>query len=75
MTCYTDSESGAHLEWVYLKGPKARIEERMRGRESHFVPPSLLDSQFYILEEPGPEAIVNRIPKELGDRGQARGEG
>ena len=77
------SESGAHLEWVYLKGSKELIEERMKGRENHFMPPSLLDSQFDILEEPGPEAIVMSIElsvevivsgilKELREREQAR---
>ena len=55
------SESGVHLQWVYLKGSRELVEERMRSRQNHFMPPSLLDSQFDILEEPGAEAIVVSI--------------
>jgi gluconokinase len=44
------------LVFVYLKGPKELIRQRMEARE-HFMPPALLDSQFATLEEPK-EAIV-----------------
>lgn len=37
--------------FVVLKGTKALIGERMRGRE-HFMPPGLLQSQFDALEPP-----------------------
>lgn len=37
---------------VYLKGSKELIAERMARRRNHFMPPSLLDSQFATLEEP-----------------------
>jgi carbohydrate kinase (thermoresistant glucokinase family) len=40
---------------VYLKGDKALIEARLARRHGHFMPPSLLQSQFDALEEPGPD--------------------
>ena len=42
--------SGA-VRFVYLQGSKAEIAQRMAERD-HFMPPSLLDSQFAALEEP-----------------------
>jgi len=40
---------------VYLRGSKALINERIKARRGHFMPPALLDSQFAALEEPGPD--------------------
>jgi carbohydrate kinase (thermoresistant glucokinase family) len=40
---------------VYLKGSRTLIGERMRARHGHFMPATLLDSQFQTLEEPGPD--------------------
>ena len=40
---------------VFLKGDEALIGARMRNRTNHFMPPSLLTSQFATLEEPQPE--------------------
>ncbi|HEY0183277.1 MAG TPA: gluconokinase [Rhodopila sp.] len=40
---------------VYLRGSKALINERMKARKGHFMPPALLDSQFAALQEPGPD--------------------
>lgn len=40
---------------VYLKGPRELILHRMAARHGHFMPVSLLDSQFADLEEPGPD--------------------
>lgn len=40
------------VEFVYLKGNKKTIENRLSKRENHFMPSSLLESQFYELEEP-----------------------
>lgn len=37
---------------VYLKGDRELIARRMITRHGHFMPPSLLDSQFATLEEP-----------------------
>ena len=43
---------------VYLKGELALIEERMRQRAGHFMPASLLESQFRTLEQPTPSEGV-----------------
>lgn len=43
------------LQFVFLNGPRALIAERLAGRRGHFMPPTLLDSQFATLEEPAPE--------------------
>jgi carbohydrate kinase (thermoresistant glucokinase family) len=40
---------------VYLKGSKELIHARMAARHQHFMPVALLESQFRILEEPGPD--------------------
>jgi gluconokinase len=40
---------------VYLCGSRAAIGRRLAGRHGHFMPASLLDSQFATLEEPGPD--------------------
>ena len=37
---------------VYLEGSRARIAERLAARRGHFMPASLLDSQFASLEPP-----------------------
>jgi carbohydrate kinase (thermoresistant glucokinase family) len=38
---------------VYLHGDPALIRRRLTERQHHFMPASLLDSQFATLEEPG----------------------
>jgi carbohydrate kinase (thermoresistant glucokinase family) len=38
---------------VYLKGDAALIRRRLNARKHHFMPASLLESQFATLEEPG----------------------
>ncbi len=40
---------------VYLRGSEADIRARLEARRGHYMPPSLLPSQFAALEEPGPE--------------------
>jgi gluconate kinase len=40
---------------VYLRGSREIIDQRLAGRHGHFMPPSLLQSQFETLEEPAPE--------------------
>lgn len=47
--------SNPAVRLVYLKGSRELILRRMTARQGHFMPPSLLDSQFAILEEPTPE--------------------
>lgn len=41
------------VKLLYLRGEKSVIADRMAHRKGHFMPPSLLDSQFATLEEPG----------------------
>ena len=48
------------LRFIYLKGSKELIRQRMQSRENHFMPATLLDSQFAILEEPA-DAIIAPI--------------
>lgn len=38
------------LRFVHLQGPRELIEERMRSRSGHYMPPTLLDSQLRDLE-------------------------
>jgi len=40
---------------VYLKGDETLIARRIATRHEHFMPRSLLRSQFEALEEPGPD--------------------
>jgi gluconokinase len=61
----------ASVHFVYLRGSYDLIEARMRQRTGHYMPPSLLASQFAALEEPlaaltididqTPEQIVDEI--------------
>lgn len=44
--------SGARLRFVHLDGSYALIDARMRARRDHFMPASLLESQFATLEPP-----------------------
>jgi len=73
---------------VYLAGSRALIAERLAARRGHFLPASLLDSQFAALEPPLPEegaiaasvdapvaAIVARIAASLAPTGTIPGEG
>jgi gluconokinase len=40
---------------VYLDGTQQLIAGRLAARKGHFMPPTLLESQFKTLEPPGPE--------------------
>ncbi|HWF95118.1 MAG TPA: gluconokinase [Xanthobacteraceae bacterium] len=44
---------GAETRLVFLKGSEELIARRIATRHEHFMPPSLLHSQFAALEEPG----------------------
>lgn len=45
----------ADVGLVYLKGDEELIARRIATRNEHFMPRSLLHSQFAALEEPGPD--------------------
>jgi gluconokinase len=72
---------------VHLKGDRDLIARRLSARDGHFMPPSLLDSQFTALEEPQdderpivvsivphPREIVDEIMSKL-DKDAARSSG
>jgi len=64
------------LIFVHLKGPREVIFARMAKRQGHYMPTTLLDSQFAILEETPdlwnisleqePEEMVQAILRRLG---------
>jgi gluconokinase len=77
---YRDILIGARADvvLVYLQGSKELIATRLVARTGHFMSPTLLDSQFATLEEPGederpivvsieppPEAIVDEVVRRL----------
>jgi gluconokinase len=45
----------ADVRFVFLRGPRELIADRLARRRGHFMPSSLLDSQFATLEEPTPD--------------------
>lgn len=68
---------GAPVGFIHLSGSRDEIAARMAGRTDHYMPISLLDSQFATLEAPGPDealtigidapvaALVERITVDL----------
>ncbi|MDB4408824.1 gluconokinase [Akkermansiaceae bacterium] len=70
---YRETLKGA--DFVFLNGSRELIESRLNAREDHYMPPSLLDSQFADLEAPAdamsveidqsPEEIVREIRKRM----------
>jgi gluconokinase len=48
-------EAGAPVLFVHLAGSRKLIATRMAARAVHFMPASLIDSQFAALEPPGPD--------------------
>jgi gluconokinase len=69
-----------HVRLVYLRGSESMIARRLAARHDHFMPPSLLKSQFEALEEPTPDenpiivsiepepaVIVERIIRKLDE--------
>ena len=43
------------LRFIFLRGSRPLIADRLAGRRGHFMPTSLLDSQLATLEPPGPD--------------------
>ena len=52
---------GGPVRFVYLKGDAATIGPRLAGRTGHFMPASLLASQFATLEEPADAIVVDTV--------------
>ena len=69
-------EGFTDMRFVYLKADPALVRARVAARTDHFMPASLVASQFEALEEPGdaividarktPAAIVSEIMQSLG---------
>lgn len=69
--------AGGPVRFVHLAGSRDVIAARMAQRTGHYMPTSLLDSQFAALEPPGPDealtvdidqplsAIVDRIAAQV----------
>jgi gluconokinase len=58
--------AGGPVRFVHLAGSREVIAARMAARKGHYMPPSLLDSQFAALEPPGPdEALTVEIDQPL----------
>ena len=53
--------SGGSVRFVYLKGDAKTIGPRLAGRTGHFMPPSLLESQFATLEEPAAAIVIDIV--------------
>lgn len=65
-------EAGLPLRFLYLEGEPALVAERMRGRRGHYMPLSLLDSQYAALEAPEGEPDVAVVPVALDRAAQLR---
>ena len=65
---YRDILAGgsAGVRFVFLRGTQDTIADRIGRRRDHFMPPSLLASQFATLEEP-----VDAIAVDVGDTPEA----
>ena len=48
----------ADLRFAYLRGSFPLIAQRLTARQGHYMPASLLESQFATLEEPTPDELV-----------------
>lgn len=63
------------VAFVFLEGSHELISSRMKERTGHFMPSSLLDSQFAALEHPGAENDVYTVgiepePQRIADLAQ-----
>jgi carbohydrate kinase (thermoresistant glucokinase family) len=56
------------VQLVYLKGDIPLIGQRLRARKHHFMPASLLESQFAVLEEPQADERALIVPIAMSPR-------
>jgi gluconokinase len=49
----------AGVHFVYLRGEEALIRARLKHRQGHYMPPSLLASQIATLEEPDDAIVID----------------
>ena len=68
---YRERLSGGHhdVRFVYLKGDYDTVASRLSGRTGHYMPASLLKSQYEALEEPAADenALVLAIDRAADD--------
>ncbi len=50
--------AGRPVRFIYLEGSKALMAARIAARKEHFMPPSLLESQFAALEPPSNDELA-----------------
>ena len=62
--------TGLPMRFLFLEGEASLIATRMRARSGHYMPVSLLDSQFDALEDPRGEADVATLRIELAPEEQ-----
>ena len=55
---------------IYLKGTSSEISRRLQDRDHHFMPISLLESQFEALEEPDNALVLDldQPPHEIAEK-------
>ncbi len=64
--------AGSAVQFVYLQVSADQARQRLMARESHFMPASLIDSQFAALEPPADAWVINvdqtedQVKAELG---------
>jgi len=67
------NKQSADVRLVYLKGDFDLIAARLAARKGHFMPPTLLKSQFDALQEPAADehaitVSIDATPEEIADR-------
>lgn len=72
---YLTADNSDYVHYVYLQGSAELIAKRLEQRQGHFMPPSLLRSQFETLDPPqvairvdiapAPEIIAENIQQAL----------
>lgn len=64
------SKTEGVVNWVFLNGSKELILQRISGRKDHFMPETLLNSQFGTLETPSYCIVIdiNQTPERMVDQ-------
>lgn len=59
---FLEHRTGMRMLFVHLDGDQQLIADRVARRQHHFMPASLLDSQFATLQVPGPDENALSVP-------------
>jgi gluconokinase len=64
------TEGCRNVRFVLLSGNKALLQNRLAGRQGHYMNPVLLDSQFATLEPPSDALVIDiaQPPEHLAER-------